>query len=121
MPKKALIITLVILGLAAYGVGSFWVIGMINQRGIPSPFTPKQTTEANATNTTQANFPSATPQPTATPLPTPTPLQGPGVYACDGDGKCNNYNDEMRKSCPKTFADSHCLGMCGTPSVRCSN
>lgn len=125
MPKKALIITLVILGLAAYTAGSFWVIGMIQQGTIPLPFTKKQTMEANATNTAQTNFPGATqttqhPTSIPTPIPTPTPLQGPGRYACDADGICGDFSDERRQSCPKTFADFHCLGMCGTPSVRCS-
>ncbi|MCX6792120.1 MAG: hypothetical protein NT149_03735 [Candidatus Gottesmanbacteria bacterium] len=147
MSKKILIITLVILGLAAYVALSFWVIGIIQGKKTV-PFIQNQNTAATTTALPQTNFPNdtqtaqpptstPTPKPTSTPLPTPTlppastpplastplsaptSLQGPGTYACDPDGICNDYSDQMRKNCPKTFADTTCLGMCGTPSVRC--
>jgi hypothetical protein len=125
---------LAILGLAAYGAASFWVVSML-QGNKTLPFLPKPNTAAATTAVPQDSAadntpttprttprPTPTPKPTPTPMPptpTPTPLQGPGIYACDPDGICGNYSDDMRKPCPKTFADSHCLGMCTTPSVRC--
>ena len=51
--------------------------------------------------------------------PTPTPLQGPGEYACDPLGICNLYADPIGKRCPKTFADSMCLGRCSDKSIQC--
>lgn len=126
-PKKILLVILSIAGIAAYIVGSFIIIGII--RGNTTlPFMAKQNTEAATTTLPQTNLPiptpTATPLPTPTPTPmpptpTPTPLQGPGIYACDPNGICNNYSADMRAPCPKTFADYHCLGMCGTPTVRC--
>ena len=58
--------------------------------------------------------------PSSTPTPTPTPrLTGPGPYACDPLGLCNNYKDAKGAGCPKTYADSGCLGECGNTAVRC--
>lgn len=56
---------------------------------------------------------------TPTSPPTPTPLQGPGTYACDPLGICNLYDNPTGKGCPKTFADSRCLGQCGDKSNWC--
>lgn len=56
----------------------------------------------------------------STKIITPAPLKGPGIYACDPFGICNNYGDEQRKSCPVTFADSHCLGQCKDSARRCT-
>ncbi len=120
MPKKVLIILLAILGIAAYVAGSFWVIGIMQGKGTTVPFIPKQNTAATTTDLPQGPIATPTPKPTPTPMPTPTPLQGPGRYACDADGICGDFSDERRKSCPKTFADPHCLGMCAAQSVRCS-
>jgi hypothetical protein len=122
-PKKILMVILVVLGIAAYGVASFWVIGIM--RGNKTlPFVPKQNTAAATTTLPQTYLPGGgqttqAPIATATPKPTPTPLQGPGVQACDPEGICGVYSDNMRAPCPKTFADLHCLGMCGTPAIRC--
>lgn len=59
---------------------------------------------------------SALPSPT----PTPTPIQGPGQYACDPEGTCKNYSDNVRKAkCQETFADPGCLERCGNVSIRC--
>ena len=44
---------------------------------------------------------------------------GPGPYACDEYGICNNYEDAKRVGCPKTYADPHCLNACGDTKVRC--
>lgn len=70
------------------------------------------------------NSPSQTSsqQPTPTPfLPTPTPRPtGPGQYACDPLGICNDYGNEERKSCTTTFADRHCLDQCGDAAKRCT-
>ena len=59
------------------------------------------------------------PRPTSTPTPTPTPLQGSGTYACDPFGSCNHYANPEGIGCPKTFADSQCLGQCGDKSTWC--
>jgi len=117
--KKALIITLVILGIIVYIILSFWVVGMMKHTTATTTHSP-QTNVPTGSQTTQLPTSLPTHQPTPTPLPTPTPMQGPGRYACDKDGICGDFSDQMRKYCPKTFADRNCLGMCGTPSVRCS-
>lgn len=67
----------------------------------------------NSGQSAQANGPPPTP------LPTPTPLRGPGQYACDPTGICNDYSDEMRKNCTFTFADRNCLEQCANPAKRC--
>ena len=56
---------------------------------------------------------------TVTPSPTTTRPTGPGQYACDEYGICNNYEDAKRVGCPKTYADPHCLNECGDTKVRC--
>mgnify|MGYP001605628300 CR=1 FL=1 len=55
-------------------------------------------------------------QGTITPTSRPT---GPGQYACDEYGICNNYEDTKRVGCPKTYADPHCLNECGDKNIRC--
>lgn len=126
-PKKILMVGLVILAVAAYSAGSVWIIGII--RGNKTlPFITKQNTAAATTAFPQTDFSDGsqtvqtqtpTPKPTPTPAPTPTPMLGPGTQACDPNGICGVYSDDMRAPCPRTFADRHCLGMCGTPAVRC--
>ena len=63
---------------------------------------------------------SSSPLPTSDPTPTPTPRPtGPGIYACDPIGICNNYEDAKRKDCPRTYADNQCLDQCGNKTVQC--
>ena len=53
-----------------------------------------------------------------TPTPTPRPT-GPGQYACDQYGVCNNYEESKRTACPKTYADRTCLDECQKKDVQC--
>jgi len=55
-----------------------------------------------------------------TPSPTPRPT-GPGTYACDPGGICNEYDgpEKPEYDCPKTFADRFCLDSCEDLTVRC--
>ena len=56
--------------------------------------------------------------PTSSPTPRPT---GPGTYACDPNGICNEYDgpEKPEYDCPKTFADRFCLDSCEDLTVRC--
>lgn len=111
MPKPVVIL-LVSLGIVVYIIFIIWFFN--------SGTIFKKT--SNLSGASQMGNPTATPVPPTpkTPTPTPTPLQGPGQYACDPQGICNNYSDIMRKNCPVTFADRNCLEQCGNAAKRCT-
>lgn len=101
-----------------YGLFNFWVYRFATSGKAPSPTKIWQTVTKSGTGfpgvTEQSPSPPRTPSPT--PLPRPT---GPGNYACSAEGDCNLYSDEMRQSCPATFADSRCLDSCTDTGKRC--
>ena len=114
---KSLVVFLIILGLAIYILSSIYVVGKLTKgEGAASTVLPWE----KKTPTNPSSF-SSSPSPSL-PIsrsPTPTPLQGPGQYACAPTGDCTDYSDEIRKTCPKTFADRSCLNQCGSTAVRC--
>lgn len=104
-----------------YVVLNYWVY---KDAMLGNPILPKHVQQWLSKGVLSANgssLPQEAPIPSRIPslAPTPTPLQGPGTYACDPFGTCNLYDNPVGKGCPKTFADSLCLGRCGNKSNRC--
>jgi len=120
-PKKILIIAGFVIVITLYIMGCYFIVlNVFTKRTVSQNETQKQSTIMLTETPVLIPPPPTGQQPTSTPTPTPTPLLGPGKYACDKDSVCGDFSDQMRTYCPKTFADRHCLGMCGTPAVRCS-
>jgi hypothetical protein len=140
--RVILYVALAVIGVGAYILLSYFVIGKMlkSDRQTPPPqtYTPEiQPTLAVQPRTTVAQpprnsektvsvptmvIPTATPvQPTATPvvIPTVPPKQGSGNFACSPEGTCNSYGGPALGTCPVTFADSQCQQQCGDPAKRC--
>lgn len=126
-PIKLILVSLSLLGLIGYIAFNIWLFrssifgsNTVNtvQSIIPSRESPTPTQNIPALLTPLSSKPSLPTAPN-TPIPTAAPLQGPGRYACDPLGLCNDYSDEMRKFCTTTFADRHCLNQCGDQTKWC--
>ena len=107
-----------ILGLVVYVLGSIYLVGRLtkNQGAASTVFPWESKTSLPSSSLPIFHSPSLP----VSHSPTPTPLEGPGRYACAPTGDCTDYSDEIRKTCPRTFADRSCLNQCGEKSVRCT-
>lgn len=103
-------------------VFNFWVYSRVTKGGSFLPKNVQQWLSKGVPSANRSYSPQEAPITPTSPPSTPTPLQGPGTYACDPFGTCKHYANPVGKGCPKTFADSMCLGRCGgDKSIWCPN
>ena len=106
----------IVIALAYIGINiGIWTYASNSKKAAQTVSNNKSIVPENKQNGLPAAVPS-TRGLTPTPAPRPT---GPGPYACDPIGICNHYGDAQGKSCPKTYADNHCLDECGFKEVQC--
>ena len=116
---KILFGVFVSIGILVYAAFNVWVYLNATSGKIPTPNTLRQ-----AVKNAGSGFPELiglgpfTPTSPAKQDLAP-PDTGPGQYACDEYGICNNYEDAKRVGCPKTYADLHCLNECGDTKIWC--
>ena len=120
--KQPVIIGLVVVLLILLGLGAWYFLytkGGTFSFGTQRKQVEDETQVSNSTeNAGETPVDELLVSPTPSPTPRPT---GPGTYACDPGGICNEYDgpEKPEYDCPKTFADRFCLDSCEDLTVRC--